>query len=82
MPAEWWAQRVCKALIAKADHVDIDRTDRLASKAEKYGIKAIRLLAQSTRFGVEQKQRGKRWSRTGPASLRKGSGSIAEHRVA
>ncbi|QNI88094.1 hypothetical protein SynROS8604_01456 [Synechococcus sp. ROS8604] len=24
-----------KALIAKANHVDIDRTDRLASKAEK-----------------------------------------------
>jgi hypothetical protein len=51
---------VRKALIAKADHVDLDRTDRLASKAERYGIKAIRLLAQSTRYGVEQKQRGRR----------------------
>jgi len=51
---------VRKALIAKADHVDLDRTDRLASKAERYGIKAIRLLAQSTRFGLEQKQRGRR----------------------
>ena len=71
MPAEWWAQMVCKALIAKADHLDIDRTDRLASKAKRYGIKAIRLLAQSTRFGVEQKQQGKRSSRTCPASLRK-----------
>ena len=71
MPAEWCAQNVRKALIAKADHLDIDRTDRLASKAEKYGIKPIRLLAQSTRYGVEQKKQGKRWSRTCPASLRK-----------
>jgi hypothetical protein len=35
LPAEWLAQMVYKALIAKANHVGIDRTDRLASKAEK-----------------------------------------------